>query len=381
MHGPNNILTIYVAPKDKYTFENFKRFHNITKRRWKTADILGAEEAKIIENNRRLSTNYGRVLKVQGWWSTNRKYHKQEKYYQDVVGNPYHDYWKRFVSNTLDWWGTGGKFTKKQKSARNKVSVPNSPMFDVGLHLDNNSVMEKIYVEDMSYEDAMKTTFRGRSIVADIITSISEWHKEHGMDDDDAYYEAMRMGEIVQRNQALKNNSPLTNEYAYMLNYYNKYIDEKIREMLKININFHFLKELLKHNPNMGLYVLGPMNRMMRIQGMVGSREKNVVIAMSADKEKIKYEFVYSVSEDHLIYTNEDGFVKAKYLKRDKQKIKNMMYGNRSLKVQHRYNSEYMYDLILEGPHKINPYFDALHNVHVGLDYTTDVISGKDIIC
>lgn len=384
MYGPNTILTVFIAPKDQYTYSNFKLWHKGTKRRWKSASVDGAEEVKVIENNRRHFVKYKRPLKIFGWLSNNTKYEKEETFYQDIVGDVYHDYFKKFVGYWLDWWGVGGKFTKKKKRDRNEQSVPNSPMLDVSIHFDNNSFIDKIYMQGMDYDEAIGKTFKGRSQSASLIKELTEFNIKHEkMDPEEANEEAIKVAEMVQRNLALDKNSPVSNEYGFMINYFNKFIDSKLREMMKFNINIWFLKELMKSNPNMGFYVLGPYNRLMRIQGIVGQRCDNIIMSMEqpVNSTKYKYEFTYSVDKDTLVYESEKGFIPARELTKQKSKLNNMLWGNRPLKVDHRYNSEYMYDLILEGPEQINSWFDAHHNVFVSKDYTdSNNLIGKDII-
>ena len=79
MYGPNTIIKVYLAPNDTYSYNNLKLFHTIIKRRWKAADILGADEVKVLENNRRHYIHYQRPLTVLGWFTTNSKYEKREK--------------------------------------------------------------------------------------------------------------------------------------------------------------------------------------------------------------------------------------------------------------------------------------------------------------
>ena len=72
MYSGNTILTVYIAPKDAYTFKEFRAWHKITKRRWRQADVNGADEVKVMENNRRHNAKYTRPLKIFGWlWFTN----------------------------------------------------------------------------------------------------------------------------------------------------------------------------------------------------------------------------------------------------------------------------------------------------------------------
>ena len=56
MYSANTLLTIMVAPKDAYAYTQFKAWHTKTKRRWKSAEVMGADEAKVLENNRRHMT-------------------------------------------------------------------------------------------------------------------------------------------------------------------------------------------------------------------------------------------------------------------------------------------------------------------------------------
>jgi hypothetical protein len=84
-----------------------------------------------------------------------------------------------------------------------------------------------------------------------------------------------------------------------MINYHNKFIDKKHREMMKIQTNIWFLKEVMTHNPNLSLYVLGPFNMLYRIHGVVSKRDQNVIIQMEKviNSEKYDYEFTYSASK------------------------------------------------------------------------------------
>lgn len=387
MYGPNTIITCYLAPRDSYSYSNFKAWHKVTKRRWKKAQVEGAEEIKVMENNRRHNTKYTRPLKIFGWLSNNVKYEKQESFYQDLVGDVYHDYFKKFTGYFLDWWGVGGKFTKKSKKERNEKSVPNSPMLDVSIHFDTNSFMDKIYIQGMDYDTAVGKSFKGRAQSAELIQELKLFNIEHeGMSEEEANEEALRVTEMVQRNLALDKNSPTNSEYGFMINYFNKFIDKKLREMMKVNINFWFLKELMKSNPNMGIYVLGPYNKLMRVQGLVGKRCDNIVITMEqvAHSKKYKYEFTYSVDKNTKMFVNEKGFIPAKDMTMKTTKLKNMLWGNRPCLIDHRYNSEFMYDLVLDGKTTdgVYPWFDAHHNIFLSPDYSkSDNLIGKDIIC
>jgi len=385
MYSPNTIVTVYMAPKDTYSYRNLREFHKRTKRRFRQADVLGADEVKVIENNRRHFINYKRPLAIFGWFSSNKFYEKKETYYQNVVGDPYYHYHTKFSSFILDWWGVGGRFTKKSKKQRNVTSVPNSPMFNPSIHFDKKSFMEKLYIDNMDYDDAVGTTFKGKATFSDLITSLTEYNIAHEhMDEETATKEALRISEIVQRNISLDKNSPVKNEYNFMVNYYNRFIDPTIRTMMKFDINLHFLKEAMKNNPNLALYVMGPYNNLMRIHGMVSSREKNIVISVESpiDSEKYKYDYTYSVGENTLINHSTEGFIKAKDLPLKTTKIKNLMYGNRPCKVDHRYENELMYDLILEGTNNINLWVDHLHNTFISPDYSKSKnLLEKYIIC
>lgn len=395
MFSGSTLLTVYIAPKDAYTYSNFREWHTRTKRRWRQADVNGADEVKIIENNRRQATKYKRKLKIFGWnqdttvFSDGRQYEKVESTYQDIVGNPNYEYFKKFGSYILDWWGIGGKFARTSKAAkkmRNYKSVPNTPMLDVSINFDSNSMMEKMYLQGMDYDEAVSSTFKGRSQSSELIIELTNFNKSEGMDDTLAYQEALRMVEIVHRNTALNNNSPTTNEYNFMINYYNRFVNKKIREMMKIQINFWFLKEVMLYNPNMSLYVLGPYNMLQRIQGVVSKRDQNVIIQMEQviNSKKYDYEYTYSVSRDTLINEADKGYIAARKLTRNKSKILNAMWGRKKLNVDHRYRTEVFYDMILEG-YKVNnmiPWFDAMHNCWVTPDYSKiSNLKGLDIIC
>lgn len=386
MYSGNTILTIYLAPRDSYSYTNFKFWHRDIKRRWRSVQVEGAEEIRILENNRRHKTQYTRPLNIFGWLSDNVKYGKQETYYQDIVGDVYHDYFKKFVGYILDWWGVGGNFTKKSKKERNIKSVPNTQMMNVSIHFDKNSFMEKIYIQGMDYDEAIGKTFKGRAQSAELLKELTEFNIEHeGMTPEHANEEAIRVTEMIQRNLALSRNNPTDNDYAFMVNYFNKFIDKKLREMMKVNMNIWFLKELMRSNPNISFYVLGPYNRLMRIHGIVGQRGDNVIVAMEqvVNSKKYKYEYVYSVDKNTKFFVNEKGFVAAKDLTMQKSKLKNMLWGNRPTKVDHRYNSEFFYDLVLDGQHVGGFYswFDAFHNVFLSPDYSNlNTLIGKDII-
>lgn len=60
------------------------------------------------------------------------------------------------------------------------------------------------------------------------------------------------------------------------------------------------------------------------------------------------------------------------------------MWGRKKLKVDHRYRTEYFYDLILEGQ-KTNtfiPWFDAMHNCWLSPDYSNPKnLRGTEILC
>jgi hypothetical protein len=99
-----------VAPKDAYAYTQFKAWHTKTKRRWKSAEVMGADEAKVLENNRRHMTKYNRKLSIFGWhqesnvFKDGRQYIKVDATYQDIVGDPWFDYFKKFTG----YISTGG---------------------------------------------------------------------------------------------------------------------------------------------------------------------------------------------------------------------------------------------------------------------------------
>lgn len=394
MYSANTILRCLLAPKDAYSFEYFKNWYTKTKRKWKSGDVFGADEAKVLENNRRHKIQYNRTLDVLGWKSiravksTSKKTKKTEQFYQDVVGDMYYNYYHKFNSYVLDWWGTGGSGgAHKIKAKRNGKSVPNTPMLNVSFHMNANSLMEKLYINGMSYEEAVSTTFRGRQVSIVLIKDLTRFNISQGMDDVSAYHEALRLVEIYMRNMALTNNALTDNEYNFVLNYYNKHIDKKIREMLPIQLNFWFLKELLTYHPNIGVYVLGPYNLLYRVQGLVSRRSKNILIRLETFKpnsSRYKIQFVYSVSKDTLVNEINKGYIPASKLKREGSNIHNMMYGRKKIIVDHRYRTDTFYDLILEG-HMINgriPWIDAHHTCWVAPNYSNPKnLKGLDIIC
>lgn len=394
MFSGSTILTVYIAPRDTYSYNNFRKWHEKTKRRWRSADVLGADEIKILENNRRHNEKYDRKLNIKGWFqetkifANGRQYAKAESTYQDVVGDVYYDYFSKFATHILSWWGVGGRFKCyfDSKKSRNAKSIPNTPMLDVSVHFDSNSLMEKLYMKGMTYDDAAFSTLKGRTQYMEFINEFTKIYSLE-FNAEEAYKKSLYLTEIIQRNNALKNNFPSNNEYNFLLNYYNKFINPTIREMAKIKINFYFLKELMTNNPNLGLYVLGPNNNLYRIQGLVGKRDQNVIIQMenfSNVRKKNKYEFVYSVSRDTLVYDADKGFIKASKLTRDKSKIVNMQYGRKKITVEHRYRSEMFYDLILEGKKTNNGYswYDAYHNMWCTPDYSKiKNLENIEIIC
>lgn len=392
MFSPSTILTVYFAPKDAYGYSVFREWHERTKRRWREADVLGADEVKVMENNRRHVTKYMRKLKIFGWlpdtktYADGSTYEKTESAYSDVVGDPYFNYFSKFTSHILDWWGVGGKYTKKSKAARNKTSIPNTPMLDVSMSLDANSLMEKMYLKGMSYDEATMTTFKGRHHTAELIQELTTFNKGDGMEEKEAYAEALRLVEIVQRNLVLNNNSPTTNEYNFMVNYYNRFIDKKRREMMKVDINIWFLKEFMSYHPNVSLYVAGPYNLLYRIHGIVSKRDQNVILQMEAITNTKKYvnEYTYSVARDTLVNEADAGYIPAKKLSMSKSKILNVMYGRKKLSVDHRYRTETFYDLILDGQSTNGrfPWFDAHHNCWASPDYSVAKnLQGLDIVC
>ncbi len=392
MFSPSTIITVYFAPKDAYGYTLFREWHERTKRRWREADVFGADEVKIMENNRRHVIKYMRKLKIFGWlpdtktYADGSTYEKTEAVYSDVVGDPYFDYFRKFTGYILDWWGVGGKFTNKAKKLRNKTSIPNTPMLDVSMSLDANSLMEKMYLKGMSYDEATETTFKGRHQAAELIQELTAFNKADGMDDTAAYAEALRVVEIVQRNLALNNNSPTTNEYNFMVNYYNRFIDKKKREMMKVDINIWFLKEFMSYHPNVSLYVPGPYGMLYRIHGLVSKRDQNVILQMEAitNTKKYVHEYTYSVARDTLVNEADKGYIPAKKLTMSKSKILNAMYGRKKLSVDHRYRTETFYDLVLEGKTTNGrfPWFDAHHNCWVSPDYSVAKnLQDLDIVC
>jgi hypothetical protein len=99
---------------------------------------------------------------------------------------------------------------------------------------------------------------------------------------------------------------------------------------------------------------------------------------------KYQYEIVYSISRDTLVNEADKGFIPAKKLTTKKSKIANLMWGRKALNVEHRYKTEMMYDLVLEGlmVNNVMPWYDAYHNCWIGKDYSNlKNLRGLDIIC
>lgn len=392
MFSASTILKVYFAPKDAYSYQQFKHWHVKTKRRWKTADVMGADEVKVLENNRRHKIKYNRPLSVFGWFynrivgKKSKKTKKNERFYYDVVGDIYYDYYFKFTSFIFDWWGVGGINPYQIKEKKNKYSIPNTPMLDVSIHLDSNSMMEKLYMKGMTYEEAVSSTFKGRQRSSVLINELTKFNISQGMDDQAAYEDAMRLVEIYSRNIALAGNSVTSNEYNFITNYYNKHIDKKIREMLPINLNFWFLKEFLTHHPNIGIYVLGPYNLLYKIQGIVSKRDKNTIIKLAKFVKTIKYDyqFVYSLAHSTMISHHKKGYIPCCKIPKKGDYVQNMMYGNIKAFAEHRYRTETFYDLILDG-HPINgrlPWIDAHHMCWTSPNYSNPKnLEGLDIIC
>lgn len=394
MFSGSTILTVYLAPRDAYTFKNFKKWHYITKKKWQSCLISGADEVRVLENNKRNHIFYKRKLNVLGWrqdtkvYQNKRQYQKTESAYSDILGDVHYDYIRYNAMNKIDWWGLNGKYNRTIAEAKKKVnirSVPETHMLNTSSHLNSNSAMEKMYLGEMSYEDAVSTTFKGkRTITADLMSELVETYMSDGLDEFEARKEAMKISEIVQRNRSLKNNSPGKNTYGFLLNYHNRFIDPQKREMLKFNINFWFLKELISHYPNLGLYVMGLNNNFHRIQGLVGKRDQNVILKMRSRSKNKQFEFVYSVSRDTLVNETSKGYIPATNLKMKTSSIINLLNGSISVDVEHRYRTEQFFGLILDGKSDSNYYswIDAHHYCWIEPDYFSGGnLEGLEIIC
>lgn len=370
MYGPNTLLTVYIAPDDKYSYELIRSFHRIIKRKWKTADVLGAEEVKVLLNNRMFVDNY-KKMKVHDWAWMERKTIVD---YYDIIGNPYYDYNKSFHSGKLEWWGTG---KNKDKPPRNKISVPNTPMFDVSIEFDKKSLTEKMYLHGQTYEEARASTFRGKQGITDMILQIKKGLLENKkMTEDEALMEANRLVEIYVRNIALKKNPQDKNEYKFMVNYYNKHIHETRRKMMKFDVNIWMLKELMRHNPNVALYMLTPTNNMIRIQGLVGKRCKNALLTITNPT------YVYSMAATTEIKLVDKGWREVSSVRYKDVKIENPMYGAKAGVVSKRNMSEYLYDIIFEEASTNPEWVDKFHNVFKVVDYSlSSNLNGKDIVC
>lgn len=393
MFGANTILTVYIAPKDRYSYENFRAWHKITKRRWREADVIGVEEVKVLENNRRLVSKY-KPYKLYGWLEK-KKTNKRESLYVNVIGDSYFDFFKKFFTYTLDWWGiqlegpykkigTDGELSTKDK--RNFISVPNTPMLDVGSSFDRNGFIERLYVHGESYEEAQSKSFNhnGSASLAGIISGLKKFYMDiEKTSESVANAKSMELAQIIHRVNAVTKQNTLEDDYNFFLNYYNKFVNTKIREMMKFEINFHFLKEAMSYNPNLAFYVLGPYNRLIRIHGVVGKRDENyLMIVRTRNKKNI--DFVYSLTPDTKINIFKKGFIALKELKRHKFIINNMLLKDLSAEIEKRKYTEYMYDLILETKEdeEVIAWYDSRHNVFVSPNYSIkNNIDNLDILC
>ncbi len=372
MFGANTILTVHLAPKDTYAYNLLRKFHTVTKRRWKSADILGADEVKVLGCNKRNQSNH-RSFKINGWENDR----KSESLYQDVVGDPYYSYYKDFTSGKIEWWGEGSSNELKKKvKERNEVSVPNSPMFDVSIEFDKNSVMEKIYMKNKDYDTARSTTYRGKQGLSIMSLQLKESNMKDGMTEEEAIIEANRKVDIYTRNLALGKNPQSKNEYRFMVNYYNKHVHENRREMFKFNVNIWFLKEIMRHNLNISMFVSTPTNDLVKIQGLVGKRCKNTIMVMNSPA------YTYSFDFEHKIKLKEKGFKPLNKIRLADIKLDNPMYGGKVGTIRKRLTSEYLYDLILLDTNKHSEWVDKFHNVFQSVDYSNPTnLNGKDIIC
>jgi len=393
MFSASTIIQVYMAPRDAYSFTNFKLFHKLTKRRWRDCQIMGGEEIRALENNRHHAGGYDKRQKIRGWnhgtplSENDKRSWKYENSYTDCVGDIYFDYYTLISDGLVDWWGVGGRINAKDKIKRHSKSVyiPNTPMFDPSLHLENNSIMEKIYLRGESFEKATAASRRGVARGMDIMDALVKANLNDGMSEEEAQTKAEKSFIIYLRNKAMADNPMLDNDYNFTMNYYNKFMDKKIREMMPIKLSFWFLKEILSNNPNLSFYVLGPYNILSRIHGLVTKRDQNVILKMiRAKQSKSKFEFVYSVSKDTWVNEADKGFIHAENLTPNKSKISNGIIGQRRLRVEKRFNSEIFYDMILDGKtfRGYSPWFDAHHNCWLTPDYSKPKnLRGLDIIC
>lgn len=392
MHSASTNLTVYMAPKDAYSYEQFKRWHAITKRKWSKADVIGCLEIKVLENNKLLATKQ-KASSIVGYDTTGTTLKKsliKLKYHQDIVGDSYYDYYLKFSTYSLGWWGLPLKSHERTAVAANKArniqSIPNPLMLDVSVNLQNNSMMRKLYLEGMTYDEAVGTTSKSRSSsAANITKALTEFNINTGYDTDAAKKEALRSTEIVVRNMALITNPPQNNPYRFLCNYYNRYIDPKMREMMKIDLNFWFLKEAMTYNPNLSFYVMCPGNKLSRIYGVVGKRDHNVVIKMESIKVKMPLysECAYSVSKDTAINIREKQFVPLDEIAQKKTVINNLRWGPKPIEIDRRHKTETFFDLVLSDQlyKGNNVWIDRFHNCWTSPDYSkAENIRGLDII-
>ena len=370
MYGSNTLVTVYIAPDDKYSYGLIRSFHKVIKRKWKSADVLGAEEVKVLLNNRMVVDNY-KKLKVHNWAWMKKKTITD---YYDIIGNPYYDYNRLFYTGKLTWWGTGNI---KGKPPRNNISVPNTPMFDVSFEFERRSFTEKMYIQGKSYEEARSTTFRGKQGLHHMILQLRDALVDaDNLSVEEAELEANRLIEIYVRNVALSKNPQDKNEYRFMVNYYNKHIHETRRRMMKFEVNIWMLKEIMSHNPNVALYMLTPTNNMMRIQGLVGKRCKNTLMTISNPS------YVYSLASNTEIKIVGKGWKEVGSVRAKDVKIENPMQGAKAAVVSKRNMSEYLYDFIFEEASENSEWVDKFHNVFKVVDYSIDSnLNGKDIVC
>jgi len=385
-----------MAPRDAYSFTNFKWFHKFTKRRWRECQFLGGQEIRVMDNNRKHVAGYMRKMPVRGWnhgtptqtQSEHNRTWKTERYYSDYVGDPYFDYYDFLKDGRIDWWGAAGRIAGTGRVNKTQSTyIPNTPAFDPSINLESGSFMEKIYLDNLDFEQALaSTTKKISNSDIHIMTAITDGLIAEGMSEEEARTKAEKAFIVYLRNRAMVDNQILDNDYNFTANYYNKYIDKKIREMMPIKLNFWFLKEALASNPNLSFYVIGPYNLLSRIQGIVSKRDQNVIIKMTPiNRTKNRtFDFVYSVSKDTLVNEAREGFVYAKDLTPNNSFISNGLKGSRHIQVERRLNSEIFFDLILEGKtfKGYLPWFDAKHNCWLTPDYSNPKnLKDVDIVC
>jgi hypothetical protein len=395
------IFDVYIAPKDTYTFDSVYYLANKYLQQFNQCMVHTAEEVKFANNLMLRENGYVTPYYFKKNILKNRSLPniKHFEYAYD-----YFNYYNiDFYNNDLDWW-CGKKI--------NKTNIKMCPKFDF-LKLSNDFKPEhykfKLYHNNkLKFEDALVEYIESGAKIEEewIIDIFFELKQKTKMTNQQILKKILNIIQYSSYKIIKNEKSNKVISYDFILNFYNKYNDLKIREMAKFSASMYFIRKMMSEIPNLNLFLLGPANNLYKITNIVTKIGKNVLVKTKKNKKSLvnkineiignnffeqlenkKYQHIFSIDSTTNLYC----FVK-KYEKKMKFRnvnshfknirIPNLLYGEKKLELEPILRNEKLYSFVLEGKIKQNdkiPIMDYYKNLYYFENYSENI--NLDIIC